>query len=216
MKKNKIFIAASLSVLVLGGGLTYGILSTSAASKEKQLESDNISNTNNNSLKSNELSNELSIEHTVKSNNNINNFSKTNNFGVNNKKNEDNLGQYNSEQIEYARVWLQLGTNQAIDELNAQHIKAGTPLNPNDETSALYPEDVIQLSGSRLVDGVVTYSSNGNGKINVYNVPLRWDGSYPAGEKFYTDIIKNTKLVSINTGDNKDIIKLIKLLNVYY
>lgn len=212
MKKNTIFIAASLSVLVLGGVLIHGILSTSAASKEKQLESDNISNTNNNSLKSNELS----VEHTVKSNNSNNSFSKTNNLSVNNKKNKDNLDQYTSEQIEYARVWSQLGPNQAIDELNVHHIKAGTPLNPNDETSALYPEDVIQLSGSRLVDGVVTYSGNGNGTINVYNVPLRWDGSYPAGEKFYTDIIENTKLVSINTGEDEKIIKLITVLNVYY
>jgi len=67
-----------------------------------------------------------------------------------------------------------------------------------------------------LVDGVVTYSGNGNGTINVYNVPLRWDGSYPAGEKFYTDIIENTKLVSISAGEDEKIIKLIKLLNVYY
>lgn len=169
MKKNKIFIAASLSVLVLGGVITHGILSTSAASKEKQLESNDISNTNNNSLKSNELP----VEHIAKSNNSNNNSLETNNLSVNNKENKGNLGQYTSEQIEYARVWSQLGPNQAIDELNVQHIKAGAPINPNDETSILYPEDVIQLSGSRLVDGVVTYSSNGNGTINVYNVPLR-------------------------------------------
>ncbi|MFB8425188.1 hypothetical protein ACFC4S_24520 [Priestia megaterium] len=212
MKKNNMFITASLSVLVLGGVLTHGILSTSAASKEKQFESNDISYANNNSLKSNELS----VEHTAKSINSNNSSLKTNYLSVNDKKNKDNLGEYTSEQIEYARVWLQLGPNQAIDELNVQHIKAGTPLNPNDETSALYPEDVIQLSGSRLVDGVVTYSGNGNGTINVYNVPLRWDGSYPAGEKFYTDIIENTKLVSINTGEDEKIIKLIKLLNVYY
>lgn len=232
MKKNKIFIAASLCVLVLGGVITHGILSTSAASKEKQLESNDISNTNNNSVRSNELPvehiaksgnnnnsvklNELPVEHTAKSNNSNNNSLETNNLSVNDKKNEDNLGQYTSEQIEYARVWSQLGPNQAIDELNVQHIKAGTPLNPNDETSALYSQDVIQLSGSRLVDGVVTYSSNGNGAINVYNVPLRWDGSFPIGEKFYTDIIENTKLVSINADEDEKIIKLIKLQNVYY
>jgi len=133
VKKNKIFIAASLSVLVLGGGLTYGILSTSADSKEKQLESNDISSTNNNSMKSNKLS----VEHTTNSKNSNNSSLKTNNLSVNNKKNKDNLGEYTSEQIEYARVWLQLGPNQAIDELNVQHIKAGKPLNPNDETSAL-------------------------------------------------------------------------------
>ncbi|SES18263.1 hypothetical protein SAMN04487944_12241 [Gracilibacillus ureilyticus] len=75
----------------------------------------------------------------------------------------DPLSEYSSEQIEYARVWLQLGPNQEIDELNVWHIEAGEPLNPTDEKSAAYPEDVIQLAGSRLVDGSVTYSGNGDG-----------------------------------------------------
>ncbi|API92415.1 hypothetical protein KM914_11270 [Virgibacillus pantothenticus] len=65
--------------------------------------------------------------------------------------------------MEYARVWLQLGEIKDVDELNVRHIPAGTPLNPDDETSVNYPEDVIQLAGSRLVDGSVTYSSNGDG-----------------------------------------------------
>ena len=121
------------------------------------------------------------------------------------------LKEYTNEQIEFARVWLQLGPNQEIDELNITRIAAGTPLNPDDETSAVYPKDVIQLAGSRLVDGSVTYSGNGDGTINVYNVPLRWDGKYPAGEQFYQDILKNTKLVSIETGEDEEVIKLIKL-----
>jgi hypothetical protein len=125
------------------------------------------------------------------------------------------LSPYSSEQIEYARIWLQLGPNQQIDELNVLHISAGTPINPDDETSARYPEDVIQLAGSRLVDGSVTYSGNGDGTINVYNVPLRWDGNYPAGEDFYTEIIENTELVSVQEGDNEKIIELIKLLIVH-
>ena len=132
----------------------------------------------------------------------------------NDKKDNETLSQYSSKQIEYARIWLQLGPNQDIDGLYVQHIPAGTPLNPDDETSANYPEDVIQLAGGRLVDGSVTYSGNGDGTINVYNVPSRWDGQYPAGEEFYIDIIENTKTVSIDTGDDEKIILLIKLLNV--
>lgn len=112
----------------------------------------------------------------------------------------DVLTEYPSDEIEYARVWLQLGEKQDIKELNVEHISAGKPLNPDDETSASYPEDVIQLAGSRLVDGSVTYSGNGDGTINVYNVLLRWDGDYPAGKDFYKEIIKDTKQVSIDTG----------------
>lgn len=125
---------------------------------------------------------------------------------------EDALSEYTSEQIEYARVWLQLGPNQDIDGLYVEKIPADTPLNPDDETSGVYPEDVIQLAGSRLVDGSVTYSGNGDGTINVYNVPLRWDGEYPAGEEFYTEIIDNTELVPIDVGEDAEVIRLIKLL----
>lgn len=132
------------------------------------------------------------------------------NVGV--QEDKENLSQYSSKQIEYARIWLQLGPNQEIEELNVRYIPAGSPINPDDETSADYPEDVIQLAGSRLIDGSVTYSGNGDGTINLYNVPLRWDGSYPAGVDFYTDIIDNTKLVYVDTGDDEKIIKLIKLL----
>lgn len=121
------------------------------------------------------------------------------------------LDAYSSEQIEYARVWLQLGPNQEIDGLYVKQIPSGTPLNPNDETSGVYPEDVIQLAGSRLVDGSVTYSGNGDGTINVYNVPLRWDGEYPAGEEFYEELINDTELVEIDTGDDEEVIRLIKL-----
>ncbi|GAM15729.1 hypothetical protein [Mesobacillus selenatarsenatis] len=127
----------------------------------------------------------------------------------------EGLSKYTSNQIEYARVWLQLGPNQEIDELNVRHIPAGEKLNLDDETSASYPEDVIQLAGSRLVDGSVTYSGNGDGTINVYNIPLRWDGKYPAGKDFYNKIIQSTKLVRIDTGDDQDVIRLIKLLNVH-
>ncbi|MDN7227324.1 hypothetical protein QWY15_08480 [Planococcus sp. N064] len=129
-----------------------------------------------------------------------------------NQQDEDALSEYTSEQIEYARVWLQLGPNQDIDGLYVERIPADTPLNPDDETSGVYPEDVIQLAGSRLVDGSVTYSGNGDGTINVYNVPLRWDGEYPAGEEFYTEIIDNTELVPIDVGKDEEVVRLIELL----
>lgn len=138
-------------------------------------------------------------------------------------KNEENyaLDDYSSKEIEYARVWSQLGPNQEIDELNIQHISAGSPLDPDDDNSLTYPEDVVQLRGSRIVDGIVTYSSNGDGTINVYNVPLRWYGGFPPPEdidkeeiqKEMEDIITNTKLVNVDTGDNEEIIEIINKMS---
>ncbi|MGB7998476.1 MAG: hypothetical protein WCF60_00030 [Anaerobacillus sp.] len=138
-------------------------------------------------------------------------------------KDEDHtLADYSSEKIEYARVWLQLGPNQAIDELYVQRISAGTPLDPEDENSMTYPEDVIQLRGSRLVDGIVTYSGNGDGTINVYNVPLRWYGGMPRPDeldeeviqKEMVDIIQNTKLVAVEPGNNEEIISIINKMKL--
>ncbi|MGM0837250.1 MAG: hypothetical protein ACQEV7_13925 [Bacillota bacterium] len=131
------------------------------------------------------------------------------------------LSGYTAKQIEYARVWLLLGPNQEIDELNAHRIPASTPINPNDDTSALYPEDVIQLAGSRLVDGSVTYSGNGDGTINVYNVPLRWETNVPDDlpenymRELTEEIIENTELVYVDPGDDEKIIELIKLLKIH-
>ena len=121
---------------------------------------------------------------------------------------------YSNEEIEYAQIWLQLGANQELDQLYARKIPAGTPLNPDDETSAVYPEEVTQLTGTRLVDGSITYSSNGDGTINLYNVPLRWDGVYPAGEKFYSEMLDQTKQVSIEPNAEENIVELIQLLTI--
>jgi len=133
---------------------------------------------------------------------------------------EDNgLAAYSSEKIEYARVWLQLGPNQELDELNVRRISADEPVNPNDDTSVSYPEDVIQLAGSRLVDGSVTYSGNGDGTINVYNVPLRWDSADHLDQGVMREttetIIKNTKKVYVDTGDNEKIKQLIDIMVIH-
>ncbi|WP_072890991.1 hypothetical protein [Ornithinibacillus halophilus] len=128
---------------------------------------------------------------------------------------ENLLSNYSSQEIEYARIWLQFGVIKDVDEINVYHIPAGTPLNPDDSTSASYPEDVIQLAGIRLVEGSITYSGNGDGTINIYNVPLRWDGEYPAGEEFYNEIIDNTKLKYVDPGDDEEVIQLIQVLNIH-
>ncbi|MGD1415736.1 MULTISPECIES: hypothetical protein [Bacillus] len=133
---------------------------------------------------------------------------------------EDNvLAAYSSEKIEYARVWLQLGPNQEIDELHVRHISAGEPINPNDDTSASYPEDVTQLAGSRLVDGSVTYHGNGDGTIHVYNVPLRWDSADNLEKGVMREvtesIIKNTKKVYVDTGDDEKIKRLITIMMIH-
>lgn len=131
------------------------------------------------------------------------------------------LSAYSSEEIEYARVWQQLGPNQNIDTLYVTKFSKGTPINPNHEdASATYPEDVIMLQGSRVVDGAVTYSGNGDGTINVYKVPARWNDNLGAKVdkneiKESTEMIaKDTEKVSIKAFANDDTVELIKKVKI--
>lgn len=204
---KKLWIIVALLVLVACGNTDEKSSSSEASKKDSTVEEKQLKTDNDSASDENEDSNQ-STDHSGSNSTNTNDQNTSNNQALSN---------YSSEQIEYARVWLQLGPNQDIDGLYVQHISAGEPINPNDETSATYPEDVIQLAGSRLVDGSVTYSGNGNGTINVYNVPLRWDSSNPEVDenfmKEYTeDIIKNTELISINPGEDSNVIELIKLI----
>ncbi|CAN7527776.1 hypothetical protein [Rossellomorea sp. LjRoot5] len=125
---------------------------------------------------------------------------------------EDPLSTYPSEKIEYARVWLQVIGNGDIEELNVRQISAGEQLNPYDDTSVAYPEDVIVLSGKAMADGTVTYSGNGDGTINVYDVPSHWPSSEQIEESMeeYTQgIVDDTEKVSVDAGDEQEVVELI-------
>src|SRR5699024_1818327 len=123
----------------------------------------------------------------------------------------DILSKYSAEEIEYARVWLQLGVTQEIDELYVEHFSAGEPLNPDDESSIDYTEDVIHLCGYSLVEGSITYSGNGEGTMKLYStISHRWDGQNPAGEHAYKRMIKATEQIPIDTDDANKVEALIK------
>lgn len=129
---------------------------------------------------------------------------------------ELSIANYPKEFIEYARVWASLAPNQKIDALQVRLIEEGEPLHAHVESSANYPEDVIQLTGTRLMDGSITYSGNGDGTINVYHVPLSFEATIPKNfdeeaMKVYTEsIIANTELVPIDEGDEEEILSIIE------
>jgi membrane-bound lytic murein transglycosylase len=134
------------------------------------------------------------------------------------KTNKSHLTQYNSEQIEYARVWNQLGplknNMNGMDELDVTKISKGTKVNPQVKNSAVYPENVVKLSAPMKAGGSITYSSNGDGTINVYkNVPYNWvdtsQSDSDKAEKATKDAIsKNIQTVKIKPTDNEQIAQL--------
>ncbi|PFA62982.1 hypothetical protein CN378_18250 [Bacillus sp. AFS015802] len=129
---------------------------------------------------------------------------------------EDPLASYPSDKVEYARVWLQVIGNHEVGELNVQHLSAGEQLNPYDDTSVAYPEDVIVLSGKASADGMVTYSGNGDGTINVYDVPSHWPTSgqiEESMEEYTQKIVDGAEKVSIDVGKDEEVAELIEKIN---
>lgn len=124
------------------------------------------------------------------------------------------ISNYSAAEIEYARVWLEVIGNKEVEELNVSSIPAGEPLNIYEaESSAVYPEAVVVLSGKIMADGSVVYSGNGDGTINLYEVPSHWqEGVVPEGKtmlEYTTDIATNPVLVPISVGNEEDVISLI-------
>lgn len=118
---------------------------------------------------------------------------------------------------------MNFGPNQDVEELYVTYIPAGTLLNlDEDDIDVSYPEDVIQIRGSRIVDGVITYNGNGDGTINVYKIPYRWYGGNPRPDELEidkiiderNDIINNTELVYIEPGDDQTVIDLIHKITI--
>lgn len=123
------------------------------------------------------------------------------------------LDDYNAQEIEYARVWLEVNGDEDIDTLQARYISSGEPVNSDASESADYPEEVIRLTADS--DDIVTYSGNGDGTLNLYDVPSDWeDVSDDDMEKYTEDIIGDTESVSIDPNEDDVVIKMIKKLDM--
>ena len=131
---------------------------------------------------------------------------------------EITLDEYISEEIEYARVWLQVVENEDPNVLYVQHIPKGTHINEYEhEESVTYPEDVIMIFTDYTAGGMVVYSGNGDGTINLYDVPSHWQGGSTTLDnediKEYTNkIINETETIYIEPRSDKKIEQLIKVL----
>lgn len=228
MKKKAFFISLSVFLLSIGGcssntnevegtAISSEKISTIESTIKKTMNSEKTSISENSEINDSSIKNESSQSIVSSSKDSL---TESNDMNSPIKEVSNPLSGYTNEQIEYARIWLQLGPNQAISELNVRKIPSGTAINPNDELSANYPTDVIQLAGSRLVDGSLTYKSNGNGTITVYDVPLRWESTTPESQikenvSVYTqDIIDHTHEVSIELGNPEEVKSLIEIENI--
>ena len=133
-------------------------------------------------------------------------------------KNKSYLNNFSSEKIEYARVWYQLISTKndlkGIRNVYVTKIPKGSKVNPQAQDSAVYKEDVVKLEAPMKAGGSVTYSSNGDGSINVYNnIPYKWESpqnsDYSQMDKITRKAIEdNVETIYIKPHDNKTVAKL--------
>lgn len=195
----------------------------------------NSSDTNTSENKDNETPNEIDEKtNTSDSEDNSESSNKQNKEQNDNKKQEKNndsnknqqstdknksyLNNFNSEKIEYARVWYQLISTRndlkGIRNVYVTEIPKGSKVNPQAQNSAIYKEKVVKLEAPMRAGGSVTYSSNGDGTINVYNnIPYKWENSQNSDYSQMNKITKkaieeNIETVYIKPYDNKTVAKL--------
>lgn len=80
------------------------------------------------------------------------------------------------------------------------------------------------VSGSRIADGMITYSGNGDGTINVYDIPYgnRWYGGMPRPDDVdleevqedMREMIENTETVTIEPGEDEEVITIIEKMYI--
>lgn len=134
---------------------------------------------------------------------------------------EDSLSNYSAKEIEYARVWLEVVGNKQINTLNVAYISAGESVSDYEGQNVKYPENVVYLFTDQLARGHVTYSSNGDGSINRYDLPSRWptpedlkEERNQTPEEYSQNIIDNTEKILIAPGDDEEVIDIIKKLKI--
>ncbi|UQZ75068.1 hypothetical protein C2I17_11205 [Niallia circulans] len=65
-----------------------------------------------------------------------------------------------------------------------------------------------------MADGVITYSGNGDGTINLYDIPSHWPSAEQIKDpmqEYTKNIIEYPKEISIQPGNDEEVEKLIKI-----
>lgn len=151
----------------------------------------------------------------MRQDNNESRSSNSDNDKSENQKEDTYLNNFSSKEIEYARIWYQLRTSNYNVDTNmpiyVKNIRRGSKVNPQAENSAVYKEDVTTISSSHRAIGAITYSSNGDGTINLYKkVPYKWESpkvsDYSNMEEVTKSVIEEeVETIYVDPSDNQDV-----------
>ncbi|GAB3051464.1 hypothetical protein [Virgibacillus ainsalahensis] len=226
MNKKNFFILLTvvlIAVFIAACGNSSEQNNADSNSKDKATDEEN----KNNEETSNENSSNDNDEESNKSNNkdttSADHFEQVENTVDDSSGSEENdpLSNYSAEEIEYARVWLEVVDNKGIDTLKISHISEGESVGQYEDKSVKYPENVVHLFTDFLAGGNVFYSSNGDGSINLYDVPTRWptpeqlkEERNQTMEEYTQSIIDNPEKVMIDPGDDEEVESVIKKIEI--
>lgn len=129
---------------------------------------------------------------------------------------EESLSLYSDEEIEYARVWLNFGSNRNVENLEVTLIPKGSLINPNNVDYGVYPEDVIQIRGPQEADGQIVYSvsEEGSGYIQIYPIPYNFETDQSPDVAQYENIADHTESAYVEPGNNESVSQLIDKLTI--
>ncbi|WP_165844923.1 hypothetical protein [Staphylococcus saprophyticus] len=217
MKKIILAISiAGLLVILVGCNSNSSSDTNTSQSKDNETQNKNEETNTSDSGDNTESSNKQNKEQNDNKKQEKNNDSNENQQSTDKKKSY--LNNFNSEEIEYARVWYQLISTRndlkGIRDVYVTEIPKGSKVNPQAQNSAVYKENVVKLEAPMRAGGSITYSSNGDGTINVYNnIPYKWESSqtsdYSKMDKVTRKAIEdNIETIYIKPHDNKQVAKL--------
>ena len=118
------------------------------------------------------------------------------------------LNDYKAIDIEYARIIEMIGYP-GSGTVYATKKPAGTAIVSNIADSPVYPQAVTFLTGEYTADGMIVYSSHGNGYITIYPVPSHWhqaDQSEEGYRKYAQEILDSAIEVYVEVGEEAKII----------
>ena len=118
------------------------------------------------------------------------------------------LNDYKAIDIEYARIIEMIGYP-GSGTVYATKEPAGTAIVSNITDSPVFPQAVTYLTGEYTADGMIVYSSHGNGYITLYPVPSHWhqdDQSEEGYRKYAQEILDSAIEVYVEVGEEAKII----------
>lgn len=123
---------------------------------------------------------------------------------------KEKLEHYSGEEIEYARLALMLDEPEGSTiYVNKEEAKYPVFNHDGADSSIVFPNRTIWLTGEYMPDGFVVYSPLGEGYIDLYPMPYKLDPNRTSEEykEYAKEILDNAERLYIDPADDEELIE---------